>query len=257
MERKDSSAMLFRSTLYAPLEAYQQTLVSPAEYTRTSSTKVSKELQESSLYKFLQHVSSHHHTKPTQLHAKNTSAKPLKDYAERIQQRALNLVGRDFYGGGTQAKSHKAHCSTAAKRRQSKQKPQCPKSEEIKLHNSFLDYLNQLWNEYASKVLREKTEMKPAINSMEWIGALVRIDACPAFRDWRGYQGIVVHHTEKSWHVCIRGKTRSKKKKDVNKLLFLPKATTTLTVLILTEIRSRKQGGSEYLCAMIRGENSK
>lgn len=256
MERKDPPATLFRSTLYAPLAAYQQTRISPADYTRTA-TKVSKELQESSLYKFLQHVSSHHHAKPTQLHAKNTSAKPLKDYAERIQQRALNLVGVDFYGG-TKAKAQSANSKATKRRRQSRRKFRFPGADEMQPHKSYLEKLNKLWNEYASKVIKEKAQVAPAINEIEWVGALVRIDSCPAFRDWQGCQGFVVHHTNKSWHVCTKGWTQNTKKKEVNKLLYLPKTTTSLTVMIPKSTGGPgRKDDSKYLYAVIRGENSK
>ena len=255
MERKDAPpATLTRSTLYAPLEAYQQTRVSPAEYTRTS-TKVAKELHESSLFKFLQHVSSHHHAKPTQLHAKNTSAKPLKDYAERIQQRALNLVGGDFYGSSS--KSSKLPSPKAIKRRRStKPKISSSGSDEeatLKSDHLFLDNLNKLWNDYAQKLLEAK-DAKLTINEMEWVGALVRIDACPAYRNWKGYKGIVVQHTQQSWHVYIKGERKNRPRKQVNKLLYLPKATTTLSVLIY---KSKGPKSSDNRCTIMRVDNNK
>lgn len=254
MEGKDPPATLTRSTLYAPLEAYRQIRVSPAEYTRAA-TKVPKELHESSLYKFLQHVSNHHHAKPTQLHGKNTSAKPLKDYAERIQQRALNLVGGDFYGGAKTCKSQ--HCKTIKRRRPTKEKISFSASEEatIKSDHLFLDNLNKLWNNYALKLIKAKN-VTPAIrvNDMEWAGALVRIDGCPAFRNWQGYKGIVVQHTNTSWHVYIKGERSSKPRKQVNKLLYLPKATTALSVLIY---KSAGPQSSDNVCTILRVENSK
>jgi hypothetical protein len=252
MERKDEPApLLFRSTLYAPLAAYQQTRVSPAEFTRTT-TRVAKELHESSLYKFLQHVSNHHHAKPNQLHAKNTAGKPLKEYEDRIQQRALNLVGGDFYGH-TKVKSQRA--KTVKRRRPAEQNCAFSRSAEatIKSDHLFLDHLNKLWNDYAQTFMKTQTKLKVAVNEMEWIGALVRIDGCPAFRNWKGYKGIVVQHTNKSWHVYVKGQRQNKARKQVNKLLYLPKATTKLAALTY-----KKTGNdSEHLCTVIHIENGK
>jgi hypothetical protein len=249
MERQDAPApLLFRSTLYAPLAAYQQTRVSPAEYTRAS-IKVTKELHESSLYKFLQHVSNHHHAKPNQLHAKNTAGKPLKDYEDRIQQRALNLVGGDFYGN-VKAKSQRA--KAVKRRRPAKQNCSFSRSAEatVKSDHLFMDNLNKLWNDYAQKCVVVGTEV--AINDMEWVGALVRIDECPAFRNWKGYKGIVVQHTSKSWHVYIKGQRKNKARKQINKLLYLPKDNTKLAAL------TYKSTGNddERLCTVIRIENN-
>lgn len=93
-----TTSLFTRTTLYAPMAAYNQNRVEPSEYLR-SIRSISQPCSDSALFVFLPIVSRTFHWSPHSLHGKNTSARTLleRDYRECLDQRTVTLVSTNHH----------------------------------------------------------------------------------------------------------------------------------------------------------------
>jgi hypothetical protein len=238
------SSILSRSTLYAPLAAYNQTSVAPEDYLR-SVNSLPRSIGEKALVTFLGHVSLHHHLTQKSLHGKNTSARALheNEMKERVQQRGLTLVGGGFFK--VPSKRKVAVLTRQSRKRRklvpSTKDPTAAPEEVWNEQNRFLDKLNKKWNEYAWSLLHPgpvtpcivnladiATRAKLLSRTMEWVGAMVRLDRCVSCREWIGRQGILVAETACTWQIFWDSTRQGKS----HALIVVPKHGTTVTAIL-------------------------
>lgn len=218
---KATSSVLSRASVYAPLKAYDF----PADSERTSS--IPRNLQDASLHAFFGKVSEHFHRTIPRLDCKNTAGRPLStaDIAGRIKQRSLTLVGGGHNVSATAVgKAQKQSKPTIASRSQRRRKRDrllqrigCTRPfTEYQLERDayFLQQLIAEWNSYASEVLRVRSEpdseealsriafrASQLADSIEWIGARVRVAQCPSMRGREGLSGVMVSRTTNTWRI--------------------------------------------------------
>eukprot|EP00978_Attheya_sp_CCMP212_P036413 scaffold164943_cov49-Attheya_sp.AAC.2 len=110
-----------------------------------------------------------------------------------------------------------------------------PKGEE-------LERLNQIWNEYAQRLLRvwAATSTPPSStnnnNGIELVGARVRILSCPSHRHWNDTEGIVVGQSKHMWTLAVVVDVASKKSPSrtavVTVVRKVPKQNSRLSIAI-------------------------
>jgi hypothetical protein len=251
-----------RVTLYAPLVAYHQTRVEPSNYLRSVGT-LPKSVGEAALKSFLGAISCHHHLSKASLHGKNTSARPLQEYdvRDRLQQRALMLVGGGFYGNSNK-KNDAVPKGRSARSRIRKRKSRVKKSQKIpeEVWNeqvAFLKELNQRWNRYAWSLFqppdqkqKRSTEdefahhqsltlrVKRLSKTMDWVGARVRLDQCASLREKIGCQGILMEDTACTWQIFPMDTTGINTGR---RRIVIPKKSSIVTVLLPT-IQKQEEG---------------
>ena len=208
-ETRSSLSSLSRNALYAPLIAYGQQNVNPSAYMLTRKN-VPSSIRESSLIEFLQAVGQQQLS--------------LQNVEERIQQRALTLVG-----GGTTSKSsrkkqskeenvirNQQHLLSNRQRkkflmiRQQQQQHGTKNNDKKKKEETFhlLLQLNARWNDYVRKLVNEGdlsntiAMSRKLASHLELVGAFVRITKCSAHKQWVGREGMIVGMTVNTWRIA-------------------------------------------------------
>ena len=249
---KEDGKSLSKNLMYAPLMAYEQAEVEPSNYV-SSQTSVPKDLQESSLATFLQNSSydyHRYHARPSD--PKNNGSRPLSlgDMSERIRQKAVTLIGG---GINSSLPSSTKKFSKLGKRRCRDWKDVEPVLRQHQKTSKvdtlrYLRQLNSYWNSYISSILMvngasEKDVMSlkssfiAARNTVELVGAHVRIASCTQMKQLTGILGVLIGETRSTWKVAIlkRSKHTPKHRKEVQsdvKFIFVPKEGSTLMLII-------------------------
>jgi RNase P/RNase MRP subunit p29 len=188
-----AAAPLSRNELYTPLIAFQQDKVEPSLY-MASRQKIPKSLQESSLTKFLEMVSTHYHRQGAIIQdARNNGSRPLsaKEIEERLRQRAVTLVGNGMFAGNrnhkrkrhsqqqsdhessnknifsnrkrkkhlklVSSKRNPPHSGSGLDQAQNASRPINETTTNMDLQNSnllFLTNLNAMWNNYIGQMVK-------------------------------------------------------------------------------------------------------
>jgi hypothetical protein len=282
-----TSSSFSRVTLYAPLVAYHQTRVEPSNYLRSVGT-LPKSVGEAALKSFLGAISCHHHLSNASLHGKNTSARPLQEHEvrDRLQQRALMLVGGGFYGSNNSKKNDVVSKGKSTRSRIRKRQSRIKKSQRIpeavwNEQHAFLTELNQRWNRYAWSLFQPpdqkqkrstddedsqqeslKLRVKRVSRAMDWVGARVRLDQCASLREKIGCQGVLVADTACTWQIFPMDTTGTNTGR---RHIIIPKRSSIVTVLLPTiqkdeEGKECVSGGSkptEFLCIVLQDGGKK
>lgn len=187
--------------------------------------------KEAALAEFLEHASQYNfQISKRSRHKKrhnHVGNRPLSksEYLQYLKGRALTLVGGGFHASEAkvQSKSKKSNYANSSKwtgsrkrQRPSQDGAQTKSATSIPNTVEFLKHINQLWNDYARSVLLRPNAttstdnswqlVHSAIAQLEWVGACVRIEHCPAYRHLTGRSGIVVAVTQCTWCIKFAGK---------------------------------------------------
>lgn len=134
----------------------------------------------------------------------------MQNVEERIQQRALTLVG-----GGIKSTSKKATARSSTQ----KQHPLSNRQRKKQIRNGtnndkkeetfhLLLQLNTKWNDYVRKLVsKEELSDTSALSRklashLELVGAFVRITKCCAHKQWVGREGMIVGTTVNTWRIA-------------------------------------------------------
>lgn len=210
---------LSKNALYAPLIAYDQSNVEPANYLATKSS-IPKSLQENSLIQFWRTASVDYHRQSSSAKdAKNGGSRPLfiPEIDDRVRQRAVTLLG-----GGIQSTvtthpiSHPERKSRKdRKRRRINSKSACPSKPGIDFQDdlNYLRRLNAAWNEYIMNVLEiDSTSIdefttiaRPACDTskLELVGSHFQIVTCTQDAKLEGQLGVLLGVSKNTWKVAI------------------------------------------------------
>jgi hypothetical protein len=276
-----SSGVLSRSSLYTSMAAYNNTKgIDPSEYMRNQ-LATPKSIQESTLTEMWRQVSADFHrgtpSSASSLGVRlgrgggggggaksigtfsNHGARPVtaQDIDETLRHRAITLVG-----GGFHKKPSKTVTTSARQRskrtttgKNSFRSSVVVPADVYQSQMAFLRRLHRVWIQHAWEVLdgssaaivQQRLSTLPSRNSMEWIGSRVRIDECAAQPSRIGRVGVLVAHTTNTWRVvpvpddfdrCVDAATTVRLRTFV-----LPKASTTLSVLLPTKPNAHQKDG--------------
>lgn len=212
---------LSKNALYAPLIAYDQSSIEPANYLATKSS-ISKSLQENSLIQFWRTVSVDYHRQSSSAKdAKNGGSRPLfiPEIGDRVRQRAVTLLG-----GGIQS-TVTTHPNSRLERKSRKERKRrridaesasaFPSKQQIDFQNDihYLRRLNASWNEYIMKVLEIDTTsddefttiVRPAcdMSKLDLVGSHFQIATCNQNAKLVGQSGVLVGVSKNTWKVAM------------------------------------------------------
>lgn len=230
----DSQSSKDEPLVYAPLVAYSQPQVHPSKFVSNS--------RESSLHKFVCHVSLHHHlSAAVSFRSKNTSARPEKDPRDRIDKHSLNLSVRKWGRPPVCSKPDRSNLQ-ARNRKLALRATRVVDSTVSERQLIFLRQMNRCWNKYVWGLLEINLKrdssgfdlshsLKSLSSSLEWIGAKIRIENCPALKDWHGKTGYLVGSSDTAWHI-VTGVEPSSTRRQQLRVLHAPKLRSTVVILL-------------------------
>ena len=210
---------LSKNALYAPLIAYDQSNVEPANYLATKSS-IPKSLQENSLIQLWRTASVDYHRQSSSAKdAKNGGSRPLfiPEIDDRVRQRAVTLLGGGIQSTvTTHRNSHPERKSRKERiRRRINSKSAFPSKQGIDLQDNlnYLRRLNASWNEYIMKVLEIDstsydeftTIARPAcdMSKLDLVGSHFQIATCTQAAKLVGQSGVLLGVSKNTWKVAI------------------------------------------------------
>mmetsp|Transcript_3719 Transcript_3719/g.7831 ORF Transcript_3719/g.7831 Transcript_3719/m.7831 type:complete len:324 (-) Transcript_3719:504-1475(-) len=149
----------------------------------------------------------------------------------------------------------------------------------------FLNHINTLWNEYASKILllkpyfggKEDEVTKASIpqldrsmaHRVEWVGAKIRVESCQAYPSYVGRMGIVLAITRNTWCIIFctdqelatlkEDKTTQNRDGHATKVLkakYLPKQGSSLSALVNTSNSEDSTKSSAHIAITLNLEST-
>jgi RNase P/RNase MRP subunit p29 len=250
--KKDSeSSTLSRSSLYAPLSAYQSgTLKIP--------NRTAKSQSEAALVDWLLHISADYHKSCRPGDPRNTGNRCMtkSDVREKMLHRTLNLGSKDYaasLGGSSRHVTAKPPCASkkrSRKRKRSSKTVLVLEDRSAESQAAFLHELNELWTNYMHKFVRTTSAplssdesgsitnemgrivdvIRKCAEQLEWVGAEVRIEESLAYADWVGRRGILVAVTKNTIVLVAEMPSRDSPARLTQ--LTLPKRGASLTVFL-------------------------
>jgi hypothetical protein len=210
---------LSKNALYAPLIAYDQSNIEPANYLATKSS-IPKSLQENYLIQFWRTASVDYHRQSSSAKdAKNGGSRPLfiPEIDDRVRQRAVTLLGGGIQSTvTTHPNSHRERKSRKERtRRRINAESAFPSKQGIDFQDNlrYLRRLNASWNEYIMKVLEidttsddEFTTIAPPacdMSKLDLVGSHVRVRTCTQDAKLVGQSGVLVCVSKNTWKVAI------------------------------------------------------
>jgi hypothetical protein len=212
---------LSKNSLYAPLIAYDQSNVEPANYLATKSS-IPKSLQENSLIQFWRAASVDYHRQSSSAKdAKNGGSRPLfiPEIDDRVRQRAVSLLRGGIQSTvTTHPNSHRKRerkSRKERKRRRINADSAFPSKKRIDFQDDlhYLRRLNANWNEYMMKVLEIDatsddeftTIARPAcdMSKLDFVGSHFQIATCSQDAKLVGQSGVLLGVSRNTWKVAI------------------------------------------------------
>lgn len=249
-EESSTTAPFSRATLYATLSSYDRTAINDTTTTRVKS--VPKSLQESALFDFYETVSTNYLKHRQQHQVPGIRCLSADDFRNRLQSKALTLVGGGFHKA-TVGQKHPPKKVTRRKSKRSIENLQWKNdSVTMRLQHRFLVDLNQQWNEYMWTLIGMRTTdtsqvwSRLAGKDVEWTGALCRILNCRQHASWRMKEGILVETSRNTWRLVITSCSQSFEHKKISNSTSKHAVTTTPSLQYLVV---PKDGST--LCAVL------
>jgi hypothetical protein len=207
---------LSKNALYAPLIAYDQSNIEPANYLATKSS-IPKSLQENSLIQFWRIASVDYHRQSSSAKdAKNGGSRALfiPEIDDRVRQRAVTLLGQSTVT--THPNSPRERKSRKERKRRRINAASAFASKQGIDFQADLHYLRRLnasWNEYIMLVLEIDTTSddefttiaRPVcdMSKLDLVGSHLQVATCTQIAKLVGQAGVLVGVAKNIWKIAI------------------------------------------------------
>ena len=249
----DLHKTLSKSSLYAPLAAYEQDSVLPSQYL-TNKKRVPESVKESSMVELLVQVSQDINQHRSITIGKNNGSKALSqsEVDARIRQRGLTLVGGGINNDRIRREKRAKDSINISNRTRKRVLKASQKQSSFPFHLSHVNSiaaLHEMWNDYFNELLPKgvvnpsittplSLHLAPMMDQVELVGAYATITSCKGHNQMVGKEGYVVGMTANTWKMIQLAKT----KREHDKFLIVPKEGSIL-LLRVTLTRTKEARG--------------